>query len=374
MGNEMRLDMRESVAGADLRAALDQGYTLPASWYTAPAWFAREQERIFRRCWQYVGLTAQVARPGDFFTCRVGEAPLIVTRDEAGALRAFVNVCRHRASLLVAQECGHGKLFQCPYHAWTYGLDGALRAAPGMRDEPGFDQDRFPLFAARVDTWGPFIFANLDPEARPLAETLGELPGLVEATRAPLGAIKRRVRSVYDIAANWKAVVDNYLECYHCPVAHPGFSRLIDTQNYRVTEYEYFSTQGGPLKAAQGADEASLYDTSGAVRDGFYAFLWPNFTLNIYPGRGNTSLNLFLPLAPDRTRAIFDYCFVDEVGGEEERDFVRFIEQVQGEDIALCESVQQGLRAGFYQQGQLMLKQEQALRHFQRLVHRFVTD
>jgi choline monooxygenase len=365
-------ERRQHAIDPGLGAALNEGYTLPAAWYTAQEWFAREQEQIFRRTWQYVGLAEQVATPGAFFTAQAGTVPIIVTRDESGMVRAFVNVCRHRGSILVGAECGQGKIFQCPYHAWTYGLDGTLRAAPGMREEADFDRDAFSLFTVRAELWGPFIFVNLDPEAAPLAATLGELPGLVAATGAPLDRIKRRVRTTYDIAANWKVVVDNYLECYHCPVAHPGFTQLIDTNNYTITEYDLFSTQGGALREEkQGAE--SLYDTSGEVRDGFYAYLWPNFTLNIYPGQGNTSLNLFLPLAPDRTRAIFEYCFVDTVGEEEERDFVRFIEQVQVEDIVLCETVQRGLNTGFFDQRKLMLRQEGALRHFQRLVHRFLS-
>ena len=349
--------------------ALDLGYTLPVAWYTDAAIFAVEQERIFRRCWQYVGLQEQVAKSGDYFTCLVGEVPVIVTRDDAGAVRAFINVCRHRGSQLVNQECGHCTVFQCAYHAWSYNLDGSLRAAPGMRDEPGFDRDQFPLFAAQAETWGPFIFVNLDSAAPPLTSVLAELPALVERTGAPLMEIKRRVRRVYDIEANWKVVVDNYLECYHCPVAHPGFTQLIDVRDYTIREYDYFSTQTGPLKESQ-----ELYDASGGVTDGFYAFVWPNFTLNIYPGPGNVSLNLFLPLGPNRTRAIFEYCFVDAVGEQEETDFVAFIEQVQREDIVLCESVQRGLRTGYLQQGKLMLRQERALQHFQRLVSQFLGD
>jgi phenylpropionate dioxygenase-like ring-hydroxylating dioxygenase large terminal subunit len=294
---------------------------------------------------------------------------LIVVRDNDGALHAFVNVCRHRASQIVAVECGHAKAFQCPYHAWTYGLNGTLRAAPGMRDEPDFDPASFSLFEARIEMWGPFIFVTLDPEAESLSALLSELPALVAATGVDLSGIKRRVRAVYDIAANWKAVVDNYLECYHCPVAHPGFAQLIDLDDYTIREYDTFSTQTGAAKAEGGA----LYDTSGGVRDGFYAYLWPNFTLNIYPGPGNVSLNLFLPLAPNRTRAIYDYCFVDAVGAAEERDFVTFIEQVQREDVALVESVQRGLATGYYRQGRLMRRQEQAVAHFQRLVLRSLT-
>jgi choline monooxygenase len=297
--------------------------------------------------------------------------PIIVTRDETGTVRAFVNVCRHRGSILVAEECGHGKIFQCPYHAWTYGLDGALRAAPGMREEASFDREQFSLFGLRAELWGTIHLRQPRRRRAPLAAALGELPALVAATGAPLtgsgGACARSTTSP-QIGKSWSIIIWSV----PLPVAHPGFTQLIDTNNYTITEYDLFSTQGGALREEkQGAE--SLYDTSGAVRDGFYAYLWPNFTLNIYPGQGNTSINLFLPLGPDRTRAIFEYCFVETVGEEEERDFVRFIEQVQVEDIVLCETVQRGLGTGFFDQGKLMLRQEGALRHFQRLVHRFVT-
>ena len=352
--------------GSELSNSPADGATLPATWYIDTDWYAREQVRIFRRAWQFVGLAEDVATPGAYFTCEIAGVPLIVVRDNNETLHAFVNVCRHRASQIVRDECGTVKAFQCPYHAWTYGLDGALRAAPKMRQEPDFDPAQFSLFAARVETWGPFVFATLDPEASPLASSLGELPALVDATGLDLGAIKRRVRVVYDIDANWKAVVDNYLECYHCPVAHPGFAQLIDLDDYTIREYDLFSTQTGAANAAGDA----LYDTARGVRDGFYAYLWPNFALNIYPGPGNVSLNLFQPLGPDRTRAIYDYCFVDEVGEDEERDFVAFIEQVQQEDIVLVESVQRGLATGYYTQGRLMRGQEQAVAHFQRLVLR----
>ncbi len=131
-------------------AALDRGYTLPSAWYTDPAIFAAEQARIVRRSWQYVGLLEQVREAGDYFTCRLGDVPLIVTRDAAGAIHAFVNVCRHRGSIITTAEGGHCTVFQCPYHAWSYNLDGTLRGAPGMRDEPDFDRDAFALVEARV--------------------------------------------------------------------------------------------------------------------------------------------------------------------------------------------------------------------------------
>ena len=356
-----------------VRAALEQGETLPATWYTDPAYFAREQARIFRRSWQYVGLTEQVARPGDFFTARAGDVPIIVARDKQGELRGHVNVCRHRGSQLVNVEQGNRATLQCGYHAWTYNLDGSLRAAPGMRDEPEFDTACYALVPVQVAAWGPFIFANPDRAAPPLADMLGELPAMVEATGLRLGAIHRKVRRTYDIAANWKVVLDNYLECYHCPVAHPGFSDLIDLKSYSVAEYEYFSTQAGPPTKTAQQGKAGLYDISGEVKAGFYAFLWPNFTLNIYPGPGNVSLNLFLPVDTHRTLAIYEYCFAESVPEQEIEDFTRFIDQVQEEDVVLCESVQRGLRSGFFDRGRLM-RSERALAHFQKLVYRFLAD
>ena len=357
----------------DGATALDRGETLPAAWYTDPAYFAREQERIFRRSWQYVGLTEQVARSGDFFTARTGDVPVIVTRDQQGMLRAFVNVCRHRGSQLVNVEQGNRATLQCGYHAWTYNLDGSLRAAPGMRDEPDFDMTCYALVPVQVEAWGPFIFVNPDRDGPSLASVLGELPALVDATGLRLDGIRRKVRRTYDIAANWKVVVDNYLECYHCPVAHPGFSDLIDLKSYAVNEYEYFSTQAGPPTESARKGKAGLYDISGEVKAGFYAFLWPNFTLNIYPGPGNVSLNLFLPVDTNRTLAIYEYCFADAVPQQEIDEFTRFIDQVQEEDVVLCESVQRGLRSGFFERGRLM-RSERALAHFQKLVYRFLED
>jgi carnitine monooxygenase subunit len=350
--------------------ALERGQTLPAAWYTDPGMYMRERKRIFGRAWQYVGLTEQVSQPGDFFTGTVGETPVVVARAEDGVIRAFANVCRHRGAVVVREEAGHRSTLQCHYHAWTYNLDGSLRAAPGMADELGFDRSCYGLHALACETWGPFIFVNPDRDAGPLARALGELPQLVAATGLRLDGLHRRVRRLYDIGANWKIVVDNYLECYHCPVAHPGFCDLIDTNDYVVTEYDWVSTQTGKVKETTGRREKHPYNVTGEVRDGFYAYLWPNFTLNIYPGPGNVSLNLFLPVRCDRTIAIYDYLFADAVTDSQLDDFVRFIDQVQDEDVALCESVQRGMCSGYYDGGRLVLSRERALRHFQRLVVR----
>jgi choline monooxygenase len=358
----------------DLGSSLAEGYTLPARWYVDPAVFAAERDRVFRHCWQYVGLTEHLARPGDYLTYTAGDIPVIVLRDRAGSLRAHINVCRHRGCLLIPDGRGNRKALQCGYHAWTYDLDGSLRAAPGEKLEPGFDRAEFSLLPAQVDSWGPFVFVNPDCDAPPLLSMLGELPQLVAGTGIDLPALRSGHTDRYEIAANWKVVVDNYLECYHCPVAHPAFADLIDLDQYTIREYAYFSTQSGPVTDSARTGRDGLYAVGGNVAAGFYVYLWPNFMLNIYPGPGNVSLNLIVPEGAERTTAYYQYCFVDAVGAEERSDFIRFIDQVQREDTALCEAQQRGLRSGAIGQGRLMLSRERALQHFQRLVFRSLTE
>ena len=324
--------------------------TLPSEWYVEPGLLQRELERVFDRAWQYAGPAELVAEPGSFLTTRAGRVPIVVTRDGDGELNAFVNVCRHRGAEVARERNGRRRSLQCHYHAWTYGLDGRLRAAPSTK---GLDLDDVALPRAAVDVWGPLVFVNPDLDAGTLDEALGELPGIVADSGLPLERIRPRRTASYEIEANWKLVVDNYLECYHCPVAHPGFSKAFDVDDYTLTEYPTFSVQRTP-----GRKEG----------EGLYAFLWPNFTLNVYPGPGNVSLNLFMPLATDRTLTLYEYFLADEVSDAEADEFVAFIDQVQREDTELCESVQRGLRSGRLESGLLVPGREDGLRHFQNLV------
>ena len=324
--------------------------TLPSSWYVEPSYLGDELARIFDRSWHYAGPAELVEEPGSFLTTRAGRVPIVVTRDIEGELNALVNVCRHRGAEVAKERSGRRRSLQCHYHAWTYGLDGRLRAAP--RTE-GLDLDDVALPKAAVGTWGPFVFVHPDADAAPLEDTLGELPGIVAEAGVPLDAVRPRRNASYEIQANWKLVVDNYLECYHCPVAHPGFSQTFDVDDYTLTEYPTFSVQRTP-----GREEG----------EGLYAFLWPNFTINVYPGPGNVSVNLFAPLAADRTLALFEYYLADAVSDAEADEFVAFVDQVQREDTELCESAQRGLRSGRLEQGLLVPGREDGLKHVQELV------
>ena len=224
-------------------AAPADARTLPFSWYTDESILRDERARVFARSWQYGGRAELVAVPGSFVTTDAGGVPIVVTRDRDGELRAFLNVCRHRGAVLT-DGCGERATLQCHYHAWTYELDGTLRSAPRSDREPGFDNDELSLLPASVGTWGPFLFVNPDPGAEPLADHLGELPAIL-ARELDVNAIEFHSRVEFGANANWKIVVENFLECYHCPTAHPGFSAEVDVHpdRYGLEAHPTFAAQ-----------------------------------------------------------------------------------------------------------------------------------
>jgi choline monooxygenase len=355
-----------------LYEALIQGRTLPAEWYTDRERFEREEERIFAASWNYIGRVEAVSKAGDFLTGRVGKLPVVIVRDEAGMLRAYANVCGHRGSELVLEKTGNRRSLQCHYHAWTWGLDGTLRAAPHCQEQEGFNKADFPLTPLGVETFGPFIFVNPGPVSRSLGATLGQLTAIIRSAGADFDSLRFRERREYAIRANWKVVVENFLECYHCAVSHPGFADLIDLDKYQVVAFDRCSVQRGPVKASAKARYQEAF-AADAGREGIYTYLWPNFMLNVYPGAGNASTNLILPIDEHHCLAVYEFFFADAMPEDQARALVDFIDQVQREDIIIVESVQRGLRSGFYKQGQLILSRENGIQHFQKLVFSALT-
>jgi phenylpropionate dioxygenase-like ring-hydroxylating dioxygenase large terminal subunit len=349
-----------------LRSRLVAGETLPASWYSDPELFALENGHIFRRSWQYAGPAEQVREPGSFLTSRAGATPIVVVRGRDGALRAFVNVCRHRGHE-VAQGCGRRETLQCPYHAWTYDLDGSLRAAPRADREAGFDFADYSLREVSAETWGPLVFVNPDAEAPPLDEVLGALP-LEAAARgldpAPLVYRGRSREQVID--ANWKIVVENFLECYHCPTAHKSFSRLIDVDPdaYALTTARWTSSQYGPAQAG----EDLPYDVRGATNTSQFHFVWPNWSINVLPGPPHMRVLVFLPLDAERTASFIDGYWLPDTPDDVVQEITDFAVEVGVEDRALVESVHRGLRSGAIEHGRLLLGSESLIQHFQLLV------
>ena len=354
----------------ELDQALAEGWTLPAEWYSDPAILDLELAGIFTRTWQYVGWTDQVDGPGCFFASQAGHIPVAVARGRDGNLRGFVNVCRHRGHVVV-EGSGCRETLQCPYHAWTYDHDGTLRKAPRSDREPGFDPSQFALLPVAVDTWGPFVFANPDPGAAPLGEALGDIPEHVARSGVDLDRIRFHSHHEWRQEVNWKVALENYLECYHCPTAHPGFSKVIDVDfdAYRLSIGPMSSSQLGPIRqSALERRDGSTYDPRGDVEQSQFHFLFPNTTVNINPGPQNLSIERWVPDGPRGTIEVTDYFFDPDASDERIEELLEFDTQVSEEDVALVLSVQRGLDSGMVRQGRLMRESEKLIADFQRRV------
>jgi phenylpropionate dioxygenase-like ring-hydroxylating dioxygenase large terminal subunit len=344
--------------------ALADGHTLPAKWYCDDAIFQAEKRRILHRSWQYVGHLGQLANPGDFITTKLGDIPVVVTRDTGGTLRAFANVCRHRGSEVVLECAGNRKTLQCHYHGWTYNLDGTLRNAPRANEQSSFEKENLALIPFAVEAWGPMIFVNPGSNASAagtLRDLIGDLPALFERAGVDLTRLRRYRQDVYEIASNWKIIIENFNECYHCPIAHPAFSELVDTDKYSADiSHEYYSTYHGPL----------LRSRENSVN---YATLWPTAMIALSTHPMAMQMLCVYPVDAGHTRETIDYYFAEGTSEEEVRAYKDFSDLVQREDVVLCESVQRGLASGAIEHGTLMQSRERGIAHFQRLVYRFLS-
>jgi choline monooxygenase len=354
---------------------LDEAHTLPASWYIDPQMQALEQEKIFYKTWQPVGRVDQVRRVGDFFTCEVQGQPLVVTRGQDGKLRGFYNVCLHRAGP-VALGQGNRKSLQCKYHGWTYNLHGQLTNAPEFEGVKNWDKGSVCLKSVLVEEWGPWVFVNLDPDCIPLNDIYGPIDAEIKRKGWDLAAMTLVERRDYIVNCNWKVYVDNYLEGYHLPIAHPGLFRELDYDQYRVETFRYYSSQFAPIRPVQdGEVRDRRYVRTEGEAEALYYWIFPNVMLNIY--LDNTSINIIIPLDHERTLTIFEWYFQQPGTGEgwdSMQSIIAFSDQIQQEDIEICENVQKGLKSKAYTQGRFSAKRENGVHHFQSLVHEFLTQ
>jgi len=348
---------------------ISRAWTLPAPLYTSSEVFAIEKERIFAYTWQVVGHASQVAKAGDFFTVDLVGEPLVIVRGLDGSLRGFYNVCRHRAGP-PAEGCGNRKLFRCGYHGWTYGLDGSLISATEIDGVEGFRPEDFALQPIRTEEWFNLVFVNLDPNAPPLLESLGDLPR--QAGKFPFGEMKLFERRTYDMKCNWKTYVDNYLEGYHLPSVHPGLNRELDYNAYVVEPNRRFVRQFSPIRGAQPGDtEPRRYQEAREDLTTDYFWIFPNWMLNCYPD--NVSLNIVLPVEPERAVAIFEWYLPEkDHTAPAAKASVEFSHQIQMEDIGICEIVQKNLRSRSYSRGRFSLKQEKGVHAFHRMYAEFM--
>jgi choline monooxygenase len=347
-----------------VEADIARAWTLPGPLYTDAGVFAVEKEKLFARTWQVVGHASQVRKPGDFFTTELIGEPLVFARSLDGILRGFYNVCRHRAGP-PAEGCGSRKLFRCGYHGWTYGLDGALLGATEIEGVEGFCPEDFALKPVRTEEWFNLVFVNLDPDARPLRESLGELPK--QAAKFQFAEMKLFERRIYDMKCNWKTYVDNYLEGYHLPSVHPGLNRELDYNAYMVEPYHRHVRQFSPIRGAQPGDATPRrYQESREDLTTDYFWIFPNWMLNCYPD--NVSLNIVLPVEPERSMAIFEWYLPEkDHASPAAKASVEFSDQIQIEDVGICETVQKNLRSRSYSRGRFSAKQEKGVHAFHRM-------
>jgi choline monooxygenase len=330
-----------------------------------------ERTNVLSTTWQVVGRLDQVRDKGHFFTADVAGEPIVVVRADDGPLRAFYNVCRHHAAAVVTEAQGCAKQFRCPYHGWTYGIDGSLKGMVEFDGVCNFDRAKNGLVPIRVDTWENFVFVNLDGRAAPLPNFLGAVPGLV----APLKLTEKLHyfdRRTYTLNCNWKVYVDNYLDGgYHVPHAHKGLSSVIEYTQYTIENLERACLQSSPLSS--NTDSAAGV---AATRQGraFYLWIYPNFMINAYEGVMDT--NLVLPLGVDKCAVIFDYYFADTSAAADShnKESIAVSEKVQDEDMAICDAVQRGLHSRAYVAGRLSVRREAGEHLFHRLLHADLTS
>jgi len=361
----------ELIASYDPDRPLAQASTIPASWYTDNRLFELEKKTVFGNSWQVVARIDQLKQAGDFVTTDLAGEPLVIVRGQDENIRAFFNVCRHHAAAVMTEASGHAQQMRCPYHGWTYALDGQLKGTPDFAGVCDFDRTNSGLVPVDVSIWEQWVFVKIEDEAEKpsLKDFLG---GDLQKQISSLGinSLHWVERRKYTIDCNWKVFVDNYLDGgYHVPHLHKGLDSVLDYSNYTIENGEHFCLQSSPMvQPGKGSSDIKMGDVRKGDRARYY-WIYPNFMINCYEGVMDT--NLVRPLAVDRTEVIFDFYFEDVSESARARNLasVEAGEQIQREDLDICASVQRGLGSRAYDAGRLSVRREAGEHLFHRLLH-----
>ena len=355
------MSLADELARFDPSRPLESARTIPNTWYTCSEVAVAERRAVFGSTWQMVGRADQVASPGTYLTANVAGEPILVVRGDDNVLRAFFNVCRHRAAPILNEPCGSATKLRCRYHGWTYDLTGKLRGTPEFDGVAEFRKEDNGLVPVAVAEAARFVWVHLDTPAEPVDKYLHPLPEWL-AGRFDGLAFASRVE--YELACNWKVYVDNYLDGgYHVNTVHPALAGVLDYTGYRTTLHANCSVQTSPMKPGDPNDPATRTRTG---TEASYWWVFPNFMLNAYAGVIDT--NLVLPLGPDRCKVVFDYYFQAGLPQQFIDDSVAVAHQVQVEDVGICEEVQRGLNSRSYTVGRFSVKREAGGYHFHRLL------
>lgn len=350
-----------------------QSHTLPARFYLDQEIFEAEKEAIFYKTWHYAGHVSQVAEPRSYFTTKIHQQNVFVAKGTDGVIRAFYNVCAHRGHLLL-EGAGKKNVITCPYHAWAFDFEGNLVNARNSENVEGFDRKQFPLKEVRLEVFCGMVLINLDPKAKPFSQMYAGLEDEIRQYMPSVDNLEFAQRDTFDVASNWKVLVDNFLECYHCAPAHRDFVDLVNMDTYRTITHKLYSSQ---CAAAPNTTQSRAFSFEKGDVDFGYAgfFVWPNITIWLYPGEANMSVLQMNPYQAERTIEYQDWFTPGGVLSAQLKEAAEYQKDVlQPEDIALCESVQQGLHSKSYNQGRFIVDKgrtelsEHAVHHFQKMV------
>jgi choline monooxygenase len=361
--------LRQIIDSYDSNAPLEEAWTIPAPWYVDERVMELERRTVFARSWQFVARVDQLPEPGQYVSAEIAGEPIVVVRGNDNILRGFFNVCRHHAAAVMTEPEGHAHQLRCPYHGWTYSLEGELKGTPDFAGVCNFDRAANGLVPLETAVWEQWVFVRLEcggAEPHALEDFLGA--ELVDQIH-PLG-LERLLwmeRRHYTFDCNWKVFVDNYLDGgYHVPHLHKGLDSVLDYSKYMIENGERFCLQWSPM-VTEGADAET-----GAVRKGdraLYYWIYPNLMINWYDGAMDT--NLVIPHGVDKTEVIFDFYFPDvsERSRECNRASIDVGQRIQDEDEAICKSVQRGLNSRAYKAGRLSVRREAGEHLFHRLLY-----
>ena len=367
----------------DLKAIIDDynpntpvasASTIPATWYTDERVFHLEKETVFGQSWQFAARLDQLRESGNYVTTEIAGEPIVIVRGNDGEVRGFFNVCRHHAAAVMTETAGRANQMRCPYHGWTYSLEGELKGTPDFTGVCDFDRLANGMVPVEIGTWQNWFFVKIDrgryPQLNGAQSDLNDFLGndlSAQFRELDISKLSWFEQRRYILNCNWKVFVDNYLDGgYHVPHLHKGLDSVLDYSNYTIENGEHFCLQSSPIASTRKNDEVS------AVRTGkraLYYWLYPNFMINCYEGMMDT--NLVRPLGIDRTEVVFDFYFADISETMRERNLasINVGEMIQQEDVDICESVQRGLQSRAYEAGRLSVRREAGEHLFHRLLY-----